>query len=146
VSAKERFKLPCAVSLLLIRDNKILLLRRCNTGWQDGIYGVPAGHIDGDESLTDALLREAYEEISITIQASDAMFAHMTHTKSNKEYLYVYFAVKKWQGEPYNKEPNKCDRIHWASLDKLPHNTVPVIREAIESYRKGVLYSEDGWR
>jgi mutator protein MutT len=145
MSSKERFKLPCAVSLLLIRNNKILLLRRYNTGWQDGSYGVPAGHIEGNESLTDALLREAYEEVGITIQSSDTVFAHMTHTKSNKEYLYVYFVVKKWQGEPDNKEPDKCDRLYWAPLDKLPRNTVPIIREAIESYSKGALYSENGW-
>lgn len=145
MSAKERFTLPCAVSLLLIRNGKILLLRRHNTGWQDSNYGVPAGHIDGNEPLTSALIREANEEIGITFRASDAAFVHMTHTQSNREYLYVYFAVKNWQGEPYNKEPNKCDELHWAPLDKLPSNTIPIVREAIESYRKGVPYSEDGW-
>jgi 8-oxo-dGTP diphosphatase len=146
MSTKERFMLPCAVSLLLIKDGKVLLLRRHNTGWQDGKYGVPAGHIDGDEALTEALIREADEEIGIKISPDDATFVHMTHIKSNKEYLYVYFAVKRWEGEPYNKEPNKCDRLYWAPLHKLPRNIVPVIRDAIENYRQGALYSENGWR
>lgn len=146
MASKERFALPCAVSLLLVKDGKVLLLRRHNTGWQDGKYGVPAGHIEGDESLTDALLREAYEEIGININSDDVAFAHMTHTKSNREYLYVYFVVERWQGQPYNKESDKCDRLYWAPLDRLPRNTVPIIRKAIEGYREGVRYSEDGWR
>lgn len=143
--ATERFKLPCAVSLLLIKDDKVLLLRRYNTGWQDGNYGVPAGHIDGNESLTTALLREAYEEIGVKIKPVDVIFAHISHHKSNKEYIYVYFVVKKWQGDPQNKEPNKCDQLYWASTDQLPQNTAPAIRQAIENYKNGVLYSEDGW-
>lgn len=145
MSTKERFKLPCAVSLLLIKDNKVLLLRRQNTGWQDGNYGVPAGHIDGNESLTTALQREAYEEIGIKIQPKDCAFVHMTHTQSNKEYIYVYFVVKKWQGEPSNKEPEKCDQLLWAPVDDLPTNTIPIIRDAIQCFSDKIPYAEAGW-
>lgn len=124
----------------------MLLLRRFNTGWQDGLYGVPAGHIDGGESLTAAVQREAKEEIGVTIDASDLSFAHLTHTMSNKEYLYVYFVARKWSGEPSNMEPNKCDQLLWAPLDNLPDETIPVIKDAIENYRKHNPYTEHGWR
>jgi hypothetical protein len=40
----ERFKLRAAAYLLLIKDGKVLLLRRSNTGWRDGEYTLPAGH------------------------------------------------------------------------------------------------------
>jgi len=32
----ERFKLVSAVHIFLIRDGKVLLLRRFNTGYEDG--------------------------------------------------------------------------------------------------------------
>ena len=47
---RERFKISIAVFLFLIKDNKILLIKRSNTGWMDGFYSVPAGSIDGSET------------------------------------------------------------------------------------------------
>jgi 8-oxo-dGTP pyrophosphatase MutT (NUDIX family) len=44
-----RIRFPVTVHLLFIRDNQVLLLRRFNTGYEDGNYSIPAGHLDGDE-------------------------------------------------------------------------------------------------
>lgn len=38
----ERFKLVTAVHLILTQNGKILLLRRYNTGYEDGNYSVVA--------------------------------------------------------------------------------------------------------
>ena len=44
----ERFKVITAVHLILIENNKILLQRRYNTGYEDGnIQAVMDGEIDG---------------------------------------------------------------------------------------------------
>ena len=45
----ERFELRSAVHLLLIRGGQVLLLRRQNTGYEDGNYSVIAGHLNGRE-------------------------------------------------------------------------------------------------
>ena len=45
---KIRFQMPVAVHLLLVKDNKVLLLRRFNTGYEYGNYSVVAGHVDDD--------------------------------------------------------------------------------------------------
>jgi ADP-ribose pyrophosphatase YjhB (NUDIX family) len=55
---KERFKLIAAVYLVLIKNNKILLLRRHNTGYFDGYYSLPAGHVEKEETLIKALLEK----------------------------------------------------------------------------------------
>ena len=59
---KKRYTMPVAVHLFLIKDGRILLLRRFNTGYEDGNFTVVAGHVDGNESYIDAMLREAKEE------------------------------------------------------------------------------------
>lgn len=51
-----------SVYLILVKDGKVLLLRRANTGYEDGNYGLVAGHLDGDESATTGMVREASEE------------------------------------------------------------------------------------
>ena len=57
--SQTRFKLVSAVHLFLIRDDRVLLLRRHNTGYEDGKLSVIAGHLDGGEPVREAMRREA---------------------------------------------------------------------------------------
>lgn len=50
ISPDQRFKLILSVYLIFERDGKVLLLKRQNTGYEDGNYGLVAGHADGNES------------------------------------------------------------------------------------------------
>ncbi|HUD07311.1 MAG TPA: NUDIX domain-containing protein [Candidatus Saccharimonadales bacterium] len=143
---KERFKLIPAVYLLLRRDNEILLLRRANTGYQDGKYSVIAGHQDGDELSTDAIIREAEEEAGIELSQTDLKFVHIAHrltrNQKDQERIDLFFEAWRWDGEVTNKEPGKCDDLSWFPLDKLPDNMLPLVRLVIEDVLSGVIYSE----
>lgn len=70
--------------LILIKDNKILLLRRANTGFKDGFYSMVAGHVDPGETFTDCIIREAQEEAGITLTIQDISVMHMMHRKSSQ--------------------------------------------------------------
>jgi ADP-ribose pyrophosphatase YjhB (NUDIX family) len=112
----ERFKLIAEVHLVLARDSSILLLRRFQTGYQDGNCALVAGHVDGNESAKTAMIREAYEEIGITLNLDDVQLVHTVHRTSNDgERVSFFFTVTRWQGEPYNREPNKCDDVRWVA-------------------------------
>jgi 8-oxo-dGTP diphosphatase len=43
--------------LILFRDGKILLLKRANTGYEDGNYSVIAGHVEPGENFTQCIIR-----------------------------------------------------------------------------------------
>ncbi|MBZ1345456.1 MAG: NUDIX domain-containing protein [Candidatus Nealsonbacteria bacterium] len=140
---KERFKLIASVYLVLIKDNKVLLSRRYNTGYFDGNYSFPAGHIDGNENLKQGLVREIKEEIGINL---DPQYLELIHVMNRKipddERLDFFFTTKKWQGGPKIMEPEKCDDLRWFDLDNLPKNIVPYIRQAINSILNNIIYSE----
>lgn len=138
----EKFKLIASVYLLFRRGNKMLLLRRCNTGYEDGNYGLVSGHVDGNERLAVAAVREAREEAGVTIDPSELTLKTVMHRCQEDERIDFFFEPKTWKGEIMNTEPDKCDELEWFPLDALPNNTIPYIRQAIECYRDGIFYSE----
>jgi 8-oxo-dGTP pyrophosphatase MutT (NUDIX family) len=143
----ERFKLVAAVHLFLLNNKgEILLLRRYNTGYEDGNYSVVAGHLDGDEEVSGAACREAYEEAGIVIQKEDVRVVQTMHRKSLDERVDFFVTVEKWEGELTNKEPEKCDELKWFPLEELPENTIPYIRRAIQNYQMNLPFDSYGWQ
>jgi len=146
MTTKKRHQNIPASYLVLIRDGQILLIRRYQTGFQDGNYSMVAGHVDKGETFTKAIIREAEEEAGLKLTAEQIRVAHIMHRKSiDSERIDVFFVADSWKGEPCNREPNKCDDMSWFPLDNLPENTIPYIKQAIDSIRKNIFYSEHGW-
>ncbi len=143
--SKTRFKLISAVHLLLIKEGKILLARRFQTGYEDGNYSLIAGHLDGNETARAAMCREAREEAAIKIEPAALQLAHVIHRHAEDERIDFFFVATRWQGEPTITEPDKCDDLSWWELSQLPPNVVPYVRAAIESVAAGSIYSEFGW-
>ncbi len=145
----DRFRLVLAVHLLLMDHDRLLMLRRSNTGWQDGNYSVVAGHIEGDEPASAAMIREANEEAGITISANALEVCHVMHRLDHedvgRESVEAFFLCREWSGRPSNREPHRCDDLRWFPVAALPDNTVPYVREAIALSLAGTPYSEFGW-
>lgn len=146
---KERHKVVPASYLVLIKDGKILLQRRFNTGYEDGKYSMVAGHVDKGETFTQCLIREVKEEAGIMLSSDDLKVAHVMHrnsgTEENNERVDVFFVAGKWDGEIENKEQNKCDDLSWFDLNSLPDNIIPYVKQAIDCIKNKVFYSEQGW-
>ena len=140
-----RIRFPVTIHLFFIRDDEILLSRRYQTGYMDGFYSVPAGHLDGDETVRQAGVREAREEIGVELDPADMVFAGAFHRHEGDERVDFFMRVNKWSGQPVNAEPAKCDDLRWVPMDALPENTIPYIRQALSNYRAGVPYEEFGW-
>ena len=143
---EKRFRIHAAVFLILERDEKLLLIRRYNTNYMNGYYTTIAGHLDGDESSTDAVIREAKEEAGVIVSPEDVSFAYVMHRyHPTREYIDMYFVASSWQGTPKNMEPEKADDMQWFDKHNLPENMVPEIRVALEEIKKGNHYGEYGW-
>ena len=140
---KQRFKITPSVYLVLIQGNKVLLSRRYNTGYFDGNYSFPAGHLDGNETLKQSMVREVKEEIDVVIDPAELELVHtMNRRIPGNERVDFFFTTKKWQGEPKIMEHNKCDDLSWFELNNLPQNIIPYIKQAIDSFLNDIIYSE----
>lgn len=142
----QRFTLLSAVHLFLFQNQRVLLLRRFNTGYEDGNYSVIAGHLEGNEEIKAAMIREAYEEAGIKIKEEDLQIVGVMHRKSNDERIDFFLAAEHWIGELRNCEPDRCDELAWYSVDHLPVNTIPYIRRALENYHAGRWFDSFGWQ
>ncbi len=136
----ERFRAAVAVHLFLVRDGRVLLLRRYNTGYEDGSYSVPAGHLDGGEEVRVTAAREALEEVGIEVAPEGVDIVVMMHRKAEEGRVDFFVAVSSWNGEISNCESHKCDELSWFPLDALPGNTIPYLRRALENYRPGASF------
>jgi 8-oxo-dGTP diphosphatase len=142
----ERFQTPVAVHLFLMRDRQVLLLRREHTGYEDGNYSVIAGHLDGGETIKDAMLREAREEAAIEIAPDDLEVVGVMHQRDpHEEYIDFFLIAYRWQGEIRNQEPWKCSDLAWFPLDHLPPNVIPYVRQALDNYQHSVWFDSFGW-
>lgn len=145
----ERFRHVVAVHLFLLRDEAVLLLRRANTGYEDGNYSVVAGHLDGDETVLTAARREAREEAGIDLDEADIDVVGVMQRRAvipgDDERIDFFVAARRWSGTVRNMEPQKCDDLAWFPLDHLPDPMVPYIRRALDNYRRGQRFDMLGW-
>lgn len=138
--ANGELKVVPAVFAILLKDKKVLLLRRANTSWMDGYYDLPAGHLEDQELLKNGAARELLEEAGIKVSTRNMKLVHIHqnhHNPSAPHYGYM-FLVEKWRGQPKIMEPDKCDDMQFFDLDNLPKKIVPYTKYALDR-----LYKED---
>src|SRR5512139_2296027 len=100
-----RATFPVTVHLFFFRGYQVLLIRRFNTGFADGQYSVPAGHLDGNETVIEAARREALEEVGVHFEGQEIEFSSVMHRLDGDERVDFFVKIRNWAGEPFNAEP-----------------------------------------
>lgn len=149
--APGRHKEVVDVHLILRRGDEVLLARRANTGYGDGLFNLPSGHVEPGEDVRAAVIREAHEEIGLTLAADDVSAALvLQHRGPGEEARIGWFfeAAYGAGGEPFNAEPDKCAELTWHATATLPDDMVAYCRAALEAWRAGERFAlhwqEDG--
>ena len=144
----ERYLSRIGVDIFLERKNKetekseILMLKRAETGYYDGYYDLPGGHLEEGEDIFDGMIREAIEEIAIKLKREDMEILHIYHRYKGGMLKFV-FKANKYEGEPSNEEPEQCEKIEWVEFENLPKNIVPSIEKELENIKNGVYYGKE---
>ncbi len=142
------FHLPVAVMIIIRQENQVLLAKRANTGFKDGYFALPGGKHDGNESLTQAVIREASEELGILCVPQDVKFRGLIHGNLNDpklELLYVIFEIMHYAGTITNNEPHKCAELQFFHVDHLPEKMTDVSRRCVYNTVAEINFDEVGW-
>jgi SAM-dependent methyltransferase len=130
------------VHLILRRGDEILLARRANTGYADGLFNAPSGHVEDGEDVRAAVIREAYEEVGVVLDPERLAVALVMQHKApaGDPRIGWFFEARVGEGagrEPVNREPDKCSELGWFPLEALPDDMVAYCRAGIDAYRAG---------
>lgn len=120
-----------AAYVILRRGDEVLLQLRQNTGYMDDHWAcAAAGHVEADESVFAAAVREAREELGVTISPDHLVpvtAMHRTHgnRRAIDERVDFFFSCTEWEGTPHLVETDKAADLRWCRLDALPDPVVP---------------------
>lgn len=138
-----RHCMAVAAHLWLVDDEgRILFARRANTGYADGQWSVPAGHVEQGETLAAACAREVLEEVGVVVDASRLAFKLVQHKRDfdGDERIDMFFAVRLPPGQtPRICEPTRCDGLMWALPTDPPGPLVGYVANALRHYTEGLM-------
>lgn len=148
----ERFRVVPACYVVFRRDAsggsgapEVLLQLRQHTGYMDGHWATAAaGHIEADESVFAAGVREVREELGVTVRPDDlAPLTAMHRTAGDgdpiNERVDFFLTATRWSGTPSIQEPEKCADLSWFALDALPDPVVPHERRLLDLLHAGAV-------
>lgn len=136
------------VHIMLVDRGCLLLSRRRDPDPAfDGRWHLPAGKLDAGESVLDAAVREADEELGVRIDPADLRLVHTLHVRGPgcEPRLGLFFEARRWRGTPENREPEKCSELAWFPLDDLPDGLIEYPAAGIKGYLEGRTFGVLGW-
>lgn len=136
-----RHRLAVAAHLwLLDTDGRILFQRRAGTGYADGSWSVPAGHVEPGETLHAACVREAAEEIAVELDEAALEFACVQHKHDTdgQERIDVFFSAQLPEGQvPRIVEHHRASAQVWRHPSEPPLPVVPYVAAALDHWLCG---------
>jgi len=106
------------VGAVVQKDSSVLLLERPKDDFMGGIYELPSGKVEDNESLDAALYREVEEETGLRIIEVSRYLGHFDYeSKSGKKTRQFNFVVN--CGDPLEIKLQEHDNYAWADKNQL---------------------------
>jgi len=131
---------------IILQDwDKILLTKKITVWPNDGWRGVPGGHIQTNQSVSDSAIQKIKSEIWITIKnqdLSDPILICSFCEEEKKHFSGWYFLCNKREWNIINNEPHKCSKISRFQTSQLPKETILPLKLALQKIQESQTYHE----
>lgn len=109
------------VSVIVVHDNKVLLMQRSLTDdYFAGAWGIPGGYMeDFEKTLEETAKREVKEELGVDIVPDQMLF---NNRNNETETLYIVYTAKLANKTDYPDGPKVSEEVNdykWASKEDL---------------------------
>lgn len=141
MSYKEgRFWQPdVTVATVVVRDGRLLVVEERVKGAL--VINQPAGHLEPDESLVDAALRETREETGWDVRLTDFIGAYQWKAETGRHYLRFAFAAEPDRHDPSRVLDTGIERAVWMTPAELeaqrPRHRSPLVWRVVADYLAG---------
>ena len=140
------WKPHATVAAIIERDNKFLMVEELVNN--EKVFNQPAGHLDPDESLIDAVTRETLEETAwnFTPEAITGIYL-WKHPDNGESFLRVAFCGSCDNHQPQQALDDGILRAVWKSRDELfqlqQQLRSPMVIGCIDDYLAGKRFPMD---
>ncbi len=127
------------VATIVVRDGRLLCVEERVNG--DVVINQPAGHLEPDESLLEAALRETREETGWDVRLTAFVGAYQWKAETGRHYLRFAFAAEPVQHDPARKLDEGIVQAVWMTPDELqnaqPRHRSPLVWQVVIDYLAG---------
>jgi len=104
-----------AVCAIILRDEKVLLIKRANTDHRGGEWEIPGGKVEKGEGLKAALAREMREETNLKLSEVKKYVGHSDYKAPKFIFrLFMFDAIA--DDSEVSLNPAEHTQFLWASL------------------------------
>ena len=97
------------------QSDQILIAKRPQHLHQGGLWEFPGGKVAAGETVDQALKRELFEELGITVTQSQPLM-QIEHNYSDKQVFLDIWTVTQYSGEARGLEGQEC---RWVAMQQL---------------------------
>lgn len=140
-------KIHITVASICERNGLFLVVEEHSKRQNKNVINQPAGHVELNESLLNAVIRETLEETGWLVEPQYIVGIYQTsiNNPSNTHYIRVCFACDIIEQSTHELDPDII-KVHWLSSEKIqshPHHRSDLVNTCLNDYLQGNRFPLD---